>query len=447
LTRNRTPARRRAALALALALTAFWPASASADWPMYGHDVANSRHADDGPARSEVGKLRRVWRFEIQDGAVFGTPTVSGNTLVAAARGGKMFALDARTGRLRWKRDVHHEVHSSIAIAGGRAFIPVSHAGRPFLLAVDLHTGKRLWKSTLDTQRGSDLYSSPVPWGGRVYIGVSALHAEWAQKEPRDRGSVVAVDARTGARVWKTFTVPADRTGGSVWSTPAIDGRTGRLFVGTGNAYQPPVDPATNAVLAFDVDSGARLARHQPVPGDWWNGHHANDPDSGPDADFGASPNLFVDGGRTLVGEAQKSGVYWALDRDTLAERWHAQVAPGSGAGGVVGSTAYDGRRIYGPETVAAHVWALGTDGRVAWDRDEPGYLRYCAVAVSRGVLYGADGAGHLVARRTGDGKRLGRWSLGGRSWGGVSVANGRVFVSRGTTDDHVGAVVAFARP
>ena len=120
------------------------------------------------------------------------------------------------------------------------------------------------------------------------------------------------------------------------------------------------------------------------------------------------------------------------------------RVAPASGLGGVIGSTAYDGRRIYGPETVSAHVWALRTGGKLAWHRDDPGDLRYCAVAVAHGVLYGADGAGHLVARRTSDGKRLGRWPLGGRSWGGVSIAGGRVFAVTGTSDDHVGAVLAF---
>ena len=138
--------------------------------------------------------------------------------------------------------------------------------------------------------------------------------------------------------------------------------------------------------------------------------------------------------------------LYWALDRQTLEMRWASQVAPPSGIGGVIGSTAYDGRRIYGPETVDAHVWALGTDGKIAWARDDPGDLRYCAVAVARGVLYGADGAGRLVARRTSDGKRLARWSLGAKSWGGVSIARGRIFAVTGTSDDHVGAVVAFGR-
>jgi polyvinyl alcohol dehydrogenase (cytochrome) len=437
----------RAAVALLLSL-AVWPAAASADWRMYGHDVTNSRSAGDGPQRAEAKLLERAWRFRTGDGPVTGTPAVRGNALVAATDGGTAFALDARTGEVRWMRSVGDRVRASVAIARGRVLVPVSRYGAPYLLALDLKTGRRLWRCVLDRQPGADLYSSPVPWRGRVLIGVSALHAEWTQKDPRARGSVVAVDLASGRRRWKSHTVPPGRDGGSVWSTPAVDGRRGRVYVGTGNAYHAPADPATTAIVAFDARTGRRLAVHQPLPGDWWNGHDAGDPDAGPDADFGASPNLFVDpAGRELVGEAQKSGVYWALDRDGLAERWHAQVAPPSQTGGVVGSTAYDGRRIYGPETIHAHVWALGTGGTLAWQRNEHGTLRYGAVAVSRGVVYGADGAGRLVARRTSDGRWLGRWPLGQRSWGGVAIARGRVFVTTGTTEDEAGSVVAFALP
>jgi polyvinyl alcohol dehydrogenase (cytochrome) len=440
--------RARRALVAALAVSLAWPAAALADWSMYGHDLTNSRAAADGPPRGDVPRLRRAWRFEIGGGGVTGTPAVRGNVLVVAGGRATVVALDARTGAVRWRRDAGDEVHASVAIAEGRVVVPVSREGAPYLLALRLKDGKRLWKRVLDRQPGADLYGSPVPWRGRVFTGVSALGAEFYSADPRSRGSVMAVDLQSGRRVWKTYTVPPGRDGGSVWSTPAIDRRSGRLFVGTGNAYHAPADRGTSAIVAFDTDSGERLATFQPAGGDWWNGHDANDPGTGPDADFGASPNLLTDAaGHALVGEAQKSGIYWALGRGTLAHRWHARVAPASQTGGVVGSTAYDGRRIYGPETIASHVWALGLDGAVAWDRNDAGDLRYGAVAVSRGVVYGADGAARLVARRASDGELIRTWRLGQDSWGGVSIARGRVYATTGTSDDHAGSVVAFAAP
>jgi polyvinyl alcohol dehydrogenase (cytochrome) len=431
-----------------VSLGAAAPAAAPADWPMYGHDLTNSRSAPDGPPLGDARKLRRVWRFEIGGGRVTATPAVRGNVLVVAGGRGTVVALDARTGALRWRRDAGDEVKASVAIAAGRVVVPVSRDGAPYLLALRLKDGKRLWKRVLDRQPGADLYGSPVPWRGRVFTGVSALGAEFYSADPRSRGSVVAVDLQSGRRVWKTYTVPPGRDGGSVWSTPAIDRLSGRLFAGTGNAYHAPADRGTSAIVAFDTHGGERLATFQPAGGDWWNGHDANDPDSGPDADFGASPNLLTDAaGHALVGEAQKSGVYWALDRASLAHRWHARVAPASQTGGVIGSTAYDGRRIYGPETIASHLWALGARGTVVWDRDDAGDLRYGPVAVSRGVVYGADGAARLVARRASDGELIRTWRLGQDSWGGVAISRARVFVTTGTFDDRPGHVVAFAAP
>src|SRR4051812_321251 len=142
----------RRALALALALAALGPAAARADWPMYGHDVTNSRSAADGPGRRQVKQLRQAWRFSVDDGAVFGTPAVRGRTLVAAADGGTTFALDTRTGKLLWKRDAGSRVRASPAIAGGRVLVPVARYGAPYLLALDLKTGRKLWRGVLDRQ-------------------------------------------------------------------------------------------------------------------------------------------------------------------------------------------------------------------------------------------------------------------------------------------------------
>ena len=137
---------------------------------------------------------------------------------------------------------------------------------------------------------------------------------------------MVALDAATGAVRWHADMVPRGSDGGAVWSTPAIEADTGRLFVGTGNAYHAPASPMTDSVVELDARSGAVLARYQATDGDVFTVVAGG----GPDFDFGASPNL-IDGpdGRKLVGEGQKSGVYWALDRATLEPVWHAM--PGCG--------------------------------------------------------------------------------------------------------------------
>src|SRR5207248_6819053 len=141
---------------------------------------------------------------------------------------------------------------------------------------------------------------------------------------------------------WQTFTVPPGFDGGAAWSTPAIDPSTGRLYVGTGNAYHQPAADTTDAMVVLNAFTGMMLAHFQATPDDTF----AADNPAGPDADFGASPNLLSSpGGAALVGEGQKSGIYWTFDRSSLRPAWHTTVGPAAPIGGILGSTAYDGAR------------------------------------------------------------------------------------------------------
>jgi polyvinyl alcohol dehydrogenase (cytochrome) len=258
----------------------------------------------------------------------------------------------------------------------------------------------------------------------------------------------VGLNESTGAVRWISYAVPRGHDGGAVWSTPAIDTRTGRLYVGTGNAYHAPAADTTDAVLAINATNGRILAHFQATPDDTF----ASDNPIGPDADFGASPNLLrAANGAGLVGEGQKSGTYWAFDAQSLHPVWHTSIGPSSDLGGIIGSTAYDGDRIYGTDAADGQVWGLSTDGTQAWNSIDPGAADFASVAVANGVLYTVDPAGFLVARNTIDGTPLATLPLGSPSFGGVSVAGGRVFAAVGTgpppggSDGSSGSIVAFA--
>src|SRR5207248_1810339 len=107
-----------------------------------------------------------------------GTPVVANGVLVVASFQGTVFALDASTGKLRWKHAFGQPVTASAAIAGGRAYVPLEKPGAPALAALRLRDGHVLWRTRIDSQRDSDVYGSPVAWKGRVYIGISALYGE-----------------------------------------------------------------------------------------------------------------------------------------------------------------------------------------------------------------------------------------------------------------------------
>jgi polyvinyl alcohol dehydrogenase (cytochrome) len=413
---------------------------------MYGKDLSNSRDGGtDGPSQTAVASLAQAWSFKSTDGDFTGTPVVAAGTVVAGSGGGSVFALDATTGALRWSRDLNQPINGSAAVADGRVYVPLATPGAPQLAALSLADGSLLWTRTLDTQKDADTFGSPVVWNGRVFIGISALFGELNDPGVSVRGSLVALDARSGKRDWKTFTVPSGFDGGAVWSTPAIDTATGRLFVGTGNAYHKPAADTTDSILKINPTSGRIVDHFQATAGDVWNA--TTGVVNGPDADFGASPNLITGpDGQPLVGEGQKSGTYWAVDRGTLDPLWNTTVGPPSAVGGILGSTAYDGARIYGPNTPGGEIWALGRDGSLAWLSADADPVHFAPVAVANGVVYSNDMAGFLNARDAATGVVLAKYPLGAPSWGGVSIAGGSVFTVTGTQGDS-GFVEAFRPP
>ena len=130
-----------------------------------------------------------------------------------------------------------------------------------------------------------------VPSGeypGRLYVGV-ASGEEAAGAAPgyeccRFRGSLVALDAATGAIVWKTYTVDAPQpttknavgtqlwgpSGAPIWSSPAIDPKRNVVYATTGNNYSNPFTPLSDAFIAFDLDTGRILWSQQMTEGDAW---------------------------------------------------------------------------------------------------------------------------------------------------------------------------------
>jgi polyvinyl alcohol dehydrogenase (cytochrome) len=413
-----------------------WPAraGAGADWPVYGHDLANTRSDPAaGPSLSQAGSLMAAWTFASSNGDFTGTPVIAGGTLVAGTNLGTVYALDAVTGKLRWSHQVGAQINGTAAIdtdapGGATVFVPVAQVGSPRIVALSLATGAVRWDAVLSRQASSDVFASPVFWTGTVYIGTSGPNND----EATARGSVVALDERTGAVRWQTFTVPPGYDGGAVWSTPAIDTQAGRLYVGTGNAYHAPAADTTDSIMALNARTGDILGHFQSTAGDIWE---LDNPSGGPDYDFGASPNLLSGpGGQPLVGEGSKSGDYWALDRASLRPVWHTSVGPGSSLGGILGSTAYDGARIYGTDATSGQAFALAAGGAEQWASSDGGEPDWTPAAVANGVLYTADPNGYLIARNALTGEVLARLALGTPlTFGGIAVAGRAVYVATGS--------------
>jgi polyvinyl alcohol dehydrogenase (cytochrome) len=416
---------------------------------MYGHDLSNSRSAGAaGPTTATAARLAELWRFRSQDGDFTGTPVVSHGEVVVGSSRGTVFAISLSSGTLTWSRAFHTVINGSAAIDAGTAYIPLATVGAPALAAIRLSDGALRWQRTIGHQPGTEVYASPVVWNHTVYLGTTASAAEDYDARVHPRGALVALDARTGSIRWTTFTVPRGSDGGAVATTPAIDTKTGRLYIGTGNAYHAPAGATTDAVLELDARSGKLLHHFQATRSDVNQGLGPQGGlGPGPDFDFEASPNLFVSPkGRPLVGEGQKSGIYWALDRRTLRPVWRTTVAAEiSNVGGILGSTALGPGHIYGPGSKDGETWSLTTRGVTAWTALGVGLYHLAPVSAANGVLYSMDHTGQLTVRNAASGALLASPSLGFPSWGGVAIAGPIVVAVTGTQTQATGDVVAFS--
>ena len=245
--------------------------------------------------------------------------------------------------------------------------------GEANLYAVDAEDGTLVWKVKADLHRTARITGAPQFYRGRLYVPVVG-NEELSAGDPNYpcctfRGNVTAVDAASGKILWKGYAIveepheakPGEShakftpAGGGIWNTPTIDTKLNRLYVGTGDAYVDPAGDGTDAIVAFDLETGKRLWAQQKTPNDVFNfgcldPRHINCPEKvGPDVDFGSSPILVDMGhGHRVLLCGQKTGVMYGLDPDDGGkEMWQVRIGQGSGLGGIEWGSATDGKRVY----------------------------------------------------------------------------------------------------
>jgi polyvinyl alcohol dehydrogenase (cytochrome) len=227
-----------------------------------------------------------------------------------------------------------------------------------------------VWKVRADDHPMAVITGSPKLAAGRLYVPVSGRDESIAATNPNYecctfRGSVVALDAATGKRVWQAYTVPDPPkvtgknakgvttwgpSGAVVWSSPTLDLQKGVLYAGTGVNYSQPPTNTSDAIVAIDMDSGRLLWSRQFTDGDTYNfacvgADKTNCPrDSFVDVDFGNSPILRqLGGGKRILVAGDKGGVVYAIDPDRKGEIvWKNKIANGGLNGGFMWGGASD---------------------------------------------------------------------------------------------------------
>jgi outer membrane protein assembly factor BamB len=300
------------------------PRRERSDWPAYLFSGGHSSYSRDARAitASNVDQLAVAWKFKADKPAIdslggfHATPIVIDGTIYIGARNGLMYALNGKTGKVIWKRPLGYRkaltcgaegFTSSAAVVKNPHFGWVVYAasanGR--LYAMDARTGRDVWSPAnvyTPSKTENDYYqwSSPVVADGRVYVAISS-HCD----APLVPGGVRSYSADTGNLIADFRTVGFGEQGGSIWSTPAW--RDGSIWVTTGNS-------PTGDGFAIVRLNGKTLQRQ-----DIWR---VPERERVLDSDFGASPTFFaakLNGKVTeLIGACNKNGRFYAWRASNL---------------------------------------------------------------------------------------------------------------------------------
>lgn len=154
-------------------------------------------------------------RFQfLADGPVRGGFGLAAGRLLFGTEAGSLYAIDARTGALRWRHAVGSPILSTPAILGSTAYFTTWDDA---LHAVDTATGRERWRRDLGRPRGPNDYwefyvSSPRVTNGRLYVGAAS-------------GRLFAIDPASGRPLW------VYDAGARIRTTPAL--ADGLEIVGT----------------------------------------------------------------------------------------------------------------------------------------------------------------------------------------------------------------------
>jgi quinohemoprotein ethanol dehydrogenase len=325
------------------------------DWPVNGRTFSETHFSPlTQITAANVKDLGLAWEFD--DFVVRGrthrgveaSPVMSEGVLYFSGPWSVVYAVDATTGRLRWKYDPQvpgqwarnaccDVVNRGVALSQGRVYV-ASLDG--YLIALDAKSGAEVWRADTFIDRVTMNYSStgaPRVAGGNVVIGNGGA-------EMGARGYVSAYDLQSGKLSWRFYTVPGDPKksgdespdvtlarktwskdsrwdlggGGTVWDSMVYDAPLGLIYIGVGNGMPHPVWSRSpgggdnlylSSIVALDVGTGRMRWYYQTTPGDSW--------------DYTASQNMIladvqIEGNtRHVLMQAPKNGFFYVLDRET----------------------------------------------------------------------------------------------------------------------------------
>jgi outer membrane protein assembly factor BamB len=479
-------------------------------WPNHGYDHANTRatpvETKLNPANAST--LVPKWQLNLQAleggtaNGVTATPTVGNGLVYVSSWNGKVYAIKAATGVVKWRYDT-----MSVGILGSQSTPTLTADGRLVVgdslgqvHCLDARTGALLWKTNL---------GGPTDhiWGGvtvanhRAFVGI-ASHSD----QPCTQGRLTALDLDTGAPLWTrnmiankictndvtiSCNVDPDCGGGTcvpargagVTATVAVDPTGENVYADTVGCYTFPSNGDEDTIMKLDAATGNVTWKHRVQPVESFKACQGDgsincvvDGDCGGAApcvtksfyhDFGfLNGPLLVDaddgmsGTRPLVVSASKDGTIYALDPDDGSYVWTRPVRPTPVTPGFAGFGLFNGAVGFANQRFHAalfdfvpsispapkHLMAFSpVDGSTLWE-DDIG-LAWSGVGLANGVLFtGTNAVAEFYAYDAALGTRLKTLTLPAITSSGASIVDGTVYVGYGIFGA-AGGVVAFELP
>jgi quinoprotein glucose dehydrogenase len=321
---------------------------ADVEWPVHG-GAGNIRYSPLTQIdRSNVTTLEVAWTYESGDAfkgsEMQSNPIVVGGVLYATTPTLKVVALDAATGRERWKFDPSGGAapgarfrHRGVAVHRDRVFVTY----RNWLYALGTKDGQPIRSFGADGRvdlreglgRPADKITVTASTPGVVFDDLLIMGSTVPETLPSAPGDIRAFDVNTGKIRWSFHTIPRPGEygfdtwpreawqiagGANAWAGVALDATRGLVFAATGSASfdfyganRKGDNLFADCVLALDARTGRRVWHFQALKHDVW------------DLDFPAAPNLVTvtRNGRKVdaVAQVTKTGFVFVLDRETGA--------------------------------------------------------------------------------------------------------------------------------
>jgi quinohemoprotein ethanol dehydrogenase len=438
---------------------------------------------------ANAGRLGLAWYLDLPgEASLEASPIEAGGVLYFTGAYATVYAVDGASGKLVWKFDPKTWEHNpskmgynfaanrGAAYADGKIFFAALD-GR--LFALDAKTGRMIWSTeTTDPKSGQTVTGAPRVFNGKVIIGQAG--ADFGM-----RGYVTAYDQQSGKQLWRFYVVPSSPEsnkgdsameaaakswngefwkktggGGGPWDSMSFDAELNRIYVGTANAS--PYDPETRSpgggdnlytasIVALDADTGQYVWHYQINPRDSW--------------DYDCTQQitlatLAIDGKhRKVLMQAPKNGFFYVLDRQTgkliSAEKlgkvtWADHIDLTSGRPVENPGIRYESgsstiypfnsglhswmRMTYSPATGLVYVPTMQMATRLHRGAPEDNDFNVFGVNVSSVGAEPGDGKGSLVAWDPVAQKARWRAPLA-TLWNGGTVATGGNVVFQGTAD------------